>query len=139
MGEVIDRDNLHLPYWLFTFEELCEVLKCTGAAINTPEIAILNEFIPAAKRQFLGANADGRHLTCDTPSPYRMTLVVQYIDEAMGRLEKPDNLAPYQRLRLALQAVMDALTPLGVTHIDLPLTPDRVWRSIRDAKKGGKA
>jgi aerobic carbon-monoxide dehydrogenase large subunit len=31
-------------------------------------------------------------------------------------------------------AVMDALAPLGVTHIDLPLTPERVWAAIRDAQ-----
>jgi carbon-monoxide dehydrogenase large subunit len=36
-------------------------------------------------------------------------------------------------------AVMDALAPLGVSHIDLPLTPDRIWRAIRDAKKGRRA
>jgi carbon-monoxide dehydrogenase large subunit len=36
-------------------------------------------------------------------------------------------------------AVMDALAPLGVSHIDLPLTPDRIWRAIRGAKKGGRA
>ncbi len=34
-------------------------------------------------------------------------------------------------------AVMDALAPLGVTKIDMPLTPERVWRAIRDAQKGG--
>jgi carbon-monoxide dehydrogenase large subunit len=27
-------------------------------------------------------------------------------------------------------AVLDALAPLGVTHLDLPLTPERVWRAI---------
>lgn len=27
-------------------------------------------------------------------------------------------------------AVMDALSPLGIRHIDLPLTPDRVWEAI---------
>jgi carbon-monoxide dehydrogenase large subunit len=27
-------------------------------------------------------------------------------------------------------AVMDALAPLGVRHLDLPLTPERVWRAI---------
>lgn len=27
-------------------------------------------------------------------------------------------------------AVMDALAPLGVTHLDLPLTPERVWQAI---------
>jgi aerobic carbon-monoxide dehydrogenase large subunit len=30
-------------------------------------------------------------------------------------------------------AVVDALAHLGVTHIDMPLTPERVWRAIRDA------
>ena len=32
-------------------------------------------------------------------------------------------------------AVMDALAPLGVTKIDMPLTPERVWRAIRDARR----
>jgi len=29
-------------------------------------------------------------------------------------------------------AVMDALLPLGVRHLDLPLTPEKIWRAIRD-------
>jgi carbon-monoxide dehydrogenase large subunit len=34
----------------------------------------------------------------------------------------------------ALQnAVVDALSHLGVRHIDIPLTPERVWRAIADA------
>jgi carbon-monoxide dehydrogenase large subunit len=35
-------------------------------------------------------------------------------------------------------AVMDALAPLGVTQVDMPLTPERVWRAIQDAQKGGE-
>jgi carbon-monoxide dehydrogenase large subunit len=31
-------------------------------------------------------------------------------------------------------AVMDALAPLGVKHIDMPLTPERVWRAMEKAK-----
>jgi carbon-monoxide dehydrogenase large subunit len=31
-------------------------------------------------------------------------------------------------------AVVDAVSHLGVRHIDLPLTPERVWRAIRDAR-----
>jgi len=27
-------------------------------------------------------------------------------------------------------AVMDALAPLGVRHLDIPLTPDKIWRAI---------
>jgi carbon-monoxide dehydrogenase large subunit len=34
-------------------------------------------------------------------------------------------------------AVMDALAPLGVKQVDMPLTPERVWRAIRDAQEGG--
>ena len=31
-------------------------------------------------------------------------------------------------------AVVDALAHLGVTHIDMPLTPERVWRALEDAR-----
>jgi carbon-monoxide dehydrogenase large subunit len=31
-------------------------------------------------------------------------------------------------------AVVDALSEFGVAHIDMPLTPERVWRAIQDAK-----
>jgi carbon-monoxide dehydrogenase large subunit len=30
-------------------------------------------------------------------------------------------------------AVLDALAPHGVTHVDLPCAPERVWRALRDA------
>ncbi len=33
-----------------------------------------------------------------------------------------------------VNAVMDALSPLGITHLDMPLTREKVWRAIRDAK-----
>jgi len=32
-----------------------------------------------------------------------------------------------------LAAALDALRPLGVTHLDLPLTPPRIWSAIRAA------
>jgi carbon-monoxide dehydrogenase large subunit len=33
-----------------------------------------------------------------------------------------------------MNAVLDALRPLGVTHLDMPATPARIWRAIRDAR-----
>lgn len=33
-------------------------------------------------------------------------------------------------------AVMDALAPLGILHIDIPLTPQRVWQAIQEAEAG---
>jgi carbon-monoxide dehydrogenase large subunit len=32
-------------------------------------------------------------------------------------------------------AVLDALSPLGIDHIDMPATPERVWRAIRAAAR----
>jgi len=31
-------------------------------------------------------------------------------------------------------AILDALAGFGVTHIELPATPERVWRAIRAAR-----
>ena len=33
-----------------------------------------------------------------------------------------------------VNAVIDALSPLGVTHVDMPLTPETVWRAIIAAR-----
>jgi carbon-monoxide dehydrogenase large subunit len=33
-----------------------------------------------------------------------------------------------------MNAVMDALAPLGVAHLDMPASPHRVWRAIRQAR-----
>ncbi|HEV8307620.1 MAG TPA: xanthine dehydrogenase family protein molybdopterin-binding subunit [Methylomirabilota bacterium] len=30
-----------------------------------------------------------------------------------------------------VNAVVDALGPLGITHLDMPLTPEKVWRALR--------
>jgi carbon-monoxide dehydrogenase large subunit len=38
-----------------------------------------------------------------------------------------------------VNAVVDALSPLGITHIDMPLTPNRVWQAIQDAKGGNNS
>jgi carbon-monoxide dehydrogenase large subunit len=34
-------------------------------------------------------------------------------------------------------AVIDALSVYGIRHIDMPATPERIWRTIQDAKNGG--
>src|SRR6266581_9350085 len=38
-------------------------------------------------------------------------------------------------LATIVNAVLDALAEFGITHIDMPLTPERVWRAIQDAKE----
>jgi len=36
-----------------------------------------------------------------------------------------------------VHAVLDALVPLGIAHLDMPLTPQKIWAAIRDAHSAG--
>jgi aerobic carbon-monoxide dehydrogenase large subunit len=60
----------------------------------------------------------------ETPSPSNL-LGVKGVGEA-GTIGATPAIA---------NAVIDALSPLGVRHLDLPYTPERVWRAIQE--KGG--
>ncbi|HEY4252207.1 MAG TPA: xanthine dehydrogenase family protein molybdopterin-binding subunit [Roseomonas sp.] len=37
-------------------------------------------------------------------------------------------------LPAVMNAVVDALSPLGITHIDMPATPERIWAAIQAAR-----
>jgi len=37
-----------------------------------------------------------------------------------------------------INAVIDALSSLGVTHLDMPASPERVWNAIRTAQQGAR-
>jgi carbon-monoxide dehydrogenase large subunit len=39
-------------------------------------------------------------------------------------------------LAAVINAIVDALSELGVRHIEMPATPERVWRAIRAARAG---
>ena len=36
-----------------------------------------------------------------------------------------------------INAVIDALIPLGVTDMSMPATPEKIWRAIQAAQKKG--
>jgi carbon-monoxide dehydrogenase large subunit len=35
-----------------------------------------------------------------------------------------------------MNAILDALAPLGVTDVPMPATPERIWRAMRDIPRG---
>ena len=63
----------------------------------------------------------------ETPSPANL-LGAKGIGEA-GTIGAPAAIAC---------AVMDALRPLGVKHLDMPYTPAHIWQAIRDAEAGAE-
>jgi aerobic carbon-monoxide dehydrogenase large subunit len=61
----------------------------------------------------------------ETPSPTN-PLGVKGIGES-GSIGAPPTI---------VHAVLDALLPFGITHIDMPLTPPKVWAAIQNARAG---
>lgn len=115
LAVVFDTNNFNLPYWLLTFDELVEVLYPDRENYNE-EIDILADLIPAAKKMNMGKTTGGARLsgerrfeastlTVDTPTPYRISELLQLIDKALGGLDGNRNIAPYKRLRNKLYTI----------------------------------
>jgi carbon-monoxide dehydrogenase large subunit len=62
----------------------------------------------------------------ETPSPTN-PLGVKGIGES-GAIGAPPTM---------VHAVLDALAPFGIGHLDMPLTPLKLWTAIRDARERG--
>ncbi|HZS82014.1 MAG TPA: DUF87 domain-containing protein [Stellaceae bacterium] len=103
MAEIITPQNLQLPYWLLSFEEIAEVLCSRDPASRSREEGILKDLIVLAKRDFIGEGGQDAFITVDTPVPYRINTLAQRISEAMGRLDKPDSTLPYLRLLTTIE------------------------------------
>lgn len=101
--ERITPANLHLPYWLLSFDEIVEILCSKDATSRSREAYILKDVIIAAKRETLGENGNDVHLTVDSPVPYPLAALIHRISDAMGKLDKPDNTLPFLRLLTTIE------------------------------------
>ena len=75
---------------------------------------------------------------------YAMPKASQLPDFTLDRLVTPTQLNPLGAKGMGesptvaatpavVNAVVDALSPFGITHLDMPLTPEKVWRAIQGA------
>jgi hypothetical protein len=112
-AEVLTPANLRLPFWLFNFEEIVDVIFRGRPGVDD-EIEILAEVIPLARKMYAQTReaADGgsaRRLdlgyTVDTPVPYRLTDLTGMIDERMGRLETRVSRIAYSKLLARIGSV----------------------------------
>jgi len=112
---VLNPRNLKLPFWLFNFEEIVDVLF--GGRPGVPEeLDILAEVIPLAKgiyTQYQNADRIGLKridpkaigYTADTPVPYRLVDLISLIDERMGKLENRSSRIMYHKLISRIETV----------------------------------
>jgi DNA helicase HerA-like ATPase len=114
---VLNPRNLKLPFWLFNFEEIVDVIFGARPGVEE-EVEILSEVIPLAKgvyTQYTKGAADRPMLkktdpkttgfTADTPVPYRLADLVSLIDERMGKLENRSSRMKYNRLISRIETV----------------------------------
>jgi uncharacterized protein len=112
---VLNPRNLKLPFWLFNFEEIVDVLFA-GRPGAPDELDILAEVIPVAKTIYTQyQNADrvglkrsdpkGVGYTLDTPVPYRLVDLISLIDERMGKLENRSSRIIYHKLISRIETV----------------------------------
>src|SRR6185503_5784607 len=112
MAELVDQNNLRLPFWLLNFQEL------TAAFVSTDhwrdaEIEILSEAVLSSKRKYsesqssrLRRTTEAAGLTVDTPTPFRLSDVVAFIDDQLGKLERSQATTPYRRLKARVEALV---------------------------------
>ena len=68
MAEIITPQNLQLPYWLLSFEEIVEVLCSRDPISRSREASILKDAIVEAKREYLSTPQPGAPASPPPPS-----------------------------------------------------------------------
>jgi hypothetical protein len=115
---VLDSDSLELPYWMFRFDEMLDVVY-GGRKPTSDESDALFEMIRLAKTRFGGAASarlsesplrrqsapEGNWISADTPIPYRISDAVQILDEWMGKLDPRYGRADLRSLRYRLETL----------------------------------
>lgn len=114
-AEQINPSNLHLPFWLLNFQELSAAFAGNDAN-HEAEVDILTEAVTWAKRRYHDAS-NGRHATItrrigegsgfsvETPTPFRLSDVIAFIDEQLGKLERAQATLPYRRLKMRIESL----------------------------------
>ena len=115
-AQVLNPRNVKLPFWLFNFEEMVDVIFGGRPGLDE-EVEILAEVIPLAKSVYTqprpGAerstlkrsDAKVTGYTVDTPVPYRLQDLISLIDDRMGKLENRSSRMIYHKLITRIETV----------------------------------
>ena len=117
-AQILNPGNLKLPFWLFNFEEITDVIFGGRPGVEE-EIAILGEVIPLAKGMYQQYRAPADRLTvrkndpastgftADTPVPYRIADLITLVDERMGKLENRSLRMKFSKLLTRIETVLN--------------------------------
>ncbi len=112
-AQLVNPRNLKLPFWLFNFEEIVDVLF-GGRPGSDDEVYILSEAIPAVKASYEQQRTSTiikktdpliSRYSVDAPVPYRLTDLIALLDERMGKLENRSSRMTYHKLITRIETV----------------------------------
>ena len=115
-AHVVDAETLDLPYWMFRFEEMLDVVY-GGRKPNPDEADALYEVIRSAKQKFSAAGkmaegslrrnlpSESAWISADTPVPYRIADAMQLLDEWSGKLDPRYQRADLRTLKNRMEAL----------------------------------
>ncbi len=118
LAQIIDSESLELPFWMFKFDELADVVF-SGRQPHADERDALYEVIRIARAKYqtelsssAGASAvrrqpvaEGNSVTSDTPTPYRIVDVIAVIEEWLGLLDQRFPRSELRALRYRLEGL----------------------------------
>jgi uncharacterized protein len=118
LAQIIDSESLELPFWMFRFDELADVVF-SGRQPHADERDALYEVIRIARAKYqtelsssAGTSAvrrqpaaEGSSATSDTPTPYRIVDVVAVIEEWLGLLDQRFPRSELRALRYRLEGL----------------------------------
>jgi DNA helicase HerA-like ATPase len=118
LAQIIDSESLELPFWMFRFDELADVVF-SGRQPHADERDALYEVIRIARAKYfaeLGSSpgtsavrrqpiTDGNSVTSDTPTPYRIVDVLAVIEEWLGLLDQRFPRSDLRALRYRLEGL----------------------------------
>jgi uncharacterized protein len=118
LAQIIDSESLELPFWMFKFDELADVVF-SGREPRADERDALYEVIRIARAKYqtelsssAGASAvrrqpvsEGNSVTSDTPTPYRIVDVIAVIEEWLGLLDQRFPRSELRALRYRLEGL----------------------------------
>ena len=118
LAQIIDSESLELPFWMFRFDELSDVVF-SGRQPHPDERDALYEVIRIARAKYQTelnstaatngvrrqAPAKGNSASADTPTPYRIIDVLAVIEEWLGLLDQRFPRSDLRALRYRLEGL----------------------------------
>ena len=98
-AEHFDIKNLRLPYWMMNFEE--HIKMFIGTYANKSRVVVIDILRRALYAAGIdnAENLSSEQITIDTPIPYKLSYLTRFLEEEMGKLDNPETLTPFLRLR----------------------------------------